>query len=176
MTRILIVSDSHGLTKELNALSERHLEEVDLMIHCGDSQLMSDEPSMSGFLAVRGNCDLDARYPLERIEELNGKKVYVTHGHKYSVKTSIMSIYYRAREVNADIVCFGHSHVLGAEKIGDILFINPGSILLPRERREKTYVILEIVKEKMRLSVFDVKGKEIPDLFREFCFPIKSSE
>lgn len=168
MNRILIVSDSHGLTKELHALRERHLEEVDIMIHCGDSQLIMDEPSMAGFLAVRGNCDFDARYPLERIEEFSGKKVYVTHGHTYSVKTSLMSIYYRARELNADIVCFGHSHVLGAEKISDILFINPGSILLPRERREKTYVILEIVKKKIRLFVYDIKGKEIPGLFREF--------
>lgn len=170
MIKILIVSDSHGLTKELSAIRARHLNEVELMIHCGDSQLMMDEPPMAGFLAVRGNCDFDTRYPLERIQEISGRKVYITHGHKYSVKTSLMSITYRARELNANIVCFGHSHVLGAAKIEDIFFINPGSIRLPRERREKTYVILELAKEKIGFSVYDVNGKVIPGLSREFAF------
>jgi uncharacterized protein len=168
MSKILIVSDSHGITKELEELKERHRNEVDLMIHCGDSQLMADEKYMDGFAAVRGNCDFDARYPIDRLEVVAGKKIYVTHGHKYSVKTSLMRLHYRAREVDADLVCFGHSHILGAEMIAGILFINPGSILLPRERREKTYVILDVREEKLHLSVFELKGKEIPELSRQF--------
>jgi putative phosphoesterase len=141
------------------------------MIHCGDSQLMADDQAMAGFVGVRGNCDYDVRFPIDRLENVTGQKVYITHGHKYSVKTSLMSLYYRAREMNADIACFGHSHILGAQKIGDILFINPGSILLPRERREKTYVILDLLKEKMFLTVYDVKGKQIPSLSSEFVLP-----
>jgi putative phosphoesterase len=168
MSKILIVSDSHGLTKELEVLKERHRNEVDLMIHCGDSELMVDERPMDGFAAVRGNCDFDARYPIDRLEVVGGKKIYVTHGHKHSVKTSLMSLHYRAREVEADIVCFGHSHILGTEMIDGILFINPGSILLPRERREKTYVILELLKGKFLLSVFELNGREIRELAHEF--------
>src|SRR5689334_21165614 len=117
MSKILIVSDSHGITKELEELKERHRSEVDLMIHCGDSELMADEKYMEGFAAVRGNCDFDTSYPLDRLEVVAGKKIYVTHGHKYSVKTSLMRLHYRAREVDANIVCFGHSHILGAEMI-----------------------------------------------------------
>ncbi len=169
MSKLLIVSDSHGMTKDLMAIRERHQQDVDLMIHCGDSQLMADDQSMAGFVGVRGNCDYDARFPVDRLESVGGRLVYVTHGHKYSVKTSLMSLYYRAREVNADIACFGHSHVLGAQMIGDILFINPGSILLPRGRREKTYTILEMAEGKMFLTVFDVKGKQIPSLSCEFA-------
>lgn len=168
MSKILIVSDSHGITKELEELKARHRNEVELMIHCGDSELTADERYMEGFAAVRGNCDFDARYPLESIEDLDGLKIYVTHGHKYSVKTSLMRLHYRAREVNANIVCFGHSHILGAEMIAGILFINPGSILLPRDRPEKTYVILDVSKGKANLSVFERNGKEIPELSREF--------
>lgn len=171
MSKILIVSDSHGLTKELISIRERHLQEVDLMIHCGDSQLMIDELAMTGFQAVRGNCDYDARFPLERMEEIDGRRVFITHGHKYSVKTSFMRIYYQARELNADIVCFGHSHILGAEKIGDILFVNPGSILLPRQRREKTYIIIELQGEKLLTNVYDLSGKQIPALSCEFVLP-----
>lgn len=168
MSKILIVSDSHGLTRELGALKERHRDEVDLMIHCGDSQLMADDQDMAGFAAVRGNCDMDARYPLERLEDFAGKKVYVTHGHKYSVKTSLMSLYYRAKEAGANIACFGHSHVLGAEMMDGILFLNPGSILFPRGRREKTYVILDLLERKIQLSVFELNGREIQELSREF--------
>jgi putative phosphoesterase len=168
MSKILVVSDSHGITKELGKIKERHRQEVELMIHCGDSQLMADDKDMAGFAAVRGNCDFDARYPLDRLEVVDGRRIYVTHGHKYSVKTSLMSLYYRAREAEADVVCFGHSHVLGAEMVGGILFLNPGSILLPRERREKTYVILEIVEDKIQMSVFEWNGREIRKLSREF--------
>jgi putative phosphoesterase len=79
-----------------------------------------------------------------------------------------MGLHYRAREVEADIVCFGHSHILGAEMIEGILFINPGSILLPRERSEKTYIILDVHEWKMLLSVFELNGREIRELAREF--------
>lgn len=168
MSKILVVSDSHGVTKELGELKKRHQHEVDLMIHCGDSQLMADDRNMDGFVAVRGNCDSDIRYPMDRLEVVAGKKVYVTHGHKYSVKISLMSLNYRAIELEADIVCFGHSHVLGAEMINGILFLNPGSILLPRELRKKTYVILDVLKGKIKMSVFELNGTEMNELSREF--------
>lgn len=168
MSKILIVSDSHGMTKDLGVVKERHRDEVDLMIHCGDSELMADDQNMDGFAGVRGNCDFDARYPMDRIETVAGKRIYVTHGHKYSVKTSLMKVHYRAREVGADIVCFGHSHILGAEMIDGILFINPGSLLLPRGRREKTYVVLDVSDEKILLSVFEWSGREIQELSHEF--------
>jgi len=167
---VLIVSDSHGLTKELGMLRERHLQDVDLMIHCGDSELMPDHPSVFGFLTVMGNCDIGG-YPLETITEAAGRRIFITHGHKYSVKTSLMSLKYKAIQMEADIVCFGHSHILGAELIGGILFLNPGSIRLPRERFEKTYLILEILEEKIRMQVFDLSGHELRDLYREFIMP-----
>ncbi|XJZ26402.1 metallophosphoesterase [Bacillota bacterium Lsc_1132] len=173
MSKIFIVSDSHGLSHELEMLKERHREEVDLMIHCGDSQLMADDEAMAGFLNVRGNCDFDTRFPLETVEELSGKRIFVTHGHKYSVKTSLMSLKYRAKELQADLVCFGHSHVLGAELVDGVLFLNPGSIRLPRERFEKTYMIVELLEETVKLFVYELSGKEIGSLSREFILPQK---
>lgn len=173
MSKILVVSDSHGMTKELRTIRERHLNEVDLMVHCGDSQLLANDLALDGFLTVRGNCDMDSTFPLDVTSVTGGKKIYVTHGHKYSVKTSLMNLYYRAQEVHADIVCFGHSHVLGAEVKGGILFVNPGSILLPRGRREQTYVLLNVLEDKIVLSVFDLQGKELTALSREFLLPTK---
>ncbi|MEW9051661.1 MAG: metallophosphoesterase [Neobacillus sp.] len=167
MSKVLIVSDSHGLTRELEVLRERHLDEVDLMIHCGDSQLDYEDKAITGYLTVMGNCDFGG-YPLEMITELAGRKIFVTHGHRYSVKTSLMNLKYMAEETGADIVCFGHSHILGAEIIGKTLFLNPGSIRLPRERLEKTYVILDLLDDKIKMSVFDISGKELKDLAFEF--------
>jgi putative phosphoesterase len=82
-----------------------------------------------------------------------------------------MTLNYRAKELKADIVCFGHSHVLGAEMINGTLFLNPGSIRLPRERFEKTYLILELLEEKIKVSVFELNGKELTDLSCEFTIP-----
>lgn len=169
MSKVLVVSDSHGLTKELNMLRERHSEDVDLMIHCGDSELAPADGAISGYLTVAGNCDFGSGYPLETMAEAAGRKFFITHGHRYSVKTSLMNLKYKAQEVNADIVCFGHSHVLGAEVIGSTLFLNPGSIRLPRGRLEKTYVILDLQDEMIKMSVFEVSGREIPELAREFA-------
>jgi len=168
MSKVLIVSDSHGLTKELRVIRERHLDEVDLMIHCGDSELSSDDAAISGYLTVMGNCDFGGGYPLETTSEVAGRKFFITHGHRYSVKTSLMNLKYKAQEVNANIACFGHSHVLGAEVIDGILFLNPGSIRLPRERFEKTYIILDLENEKIKMSVFEVSGQEVTELAREF--------
>ncbi|MEH7545028.1 hypothetical protein FB550_104130 [Neobacillus bataviensis] len=168
MSKVLIISDSHGLTKELEIIRERHLSEVDLMIHCGDSQLMPTDQSISGYLTVMGNCDFGAEYPLETTTEVAGRKFFITHGHRYSVKSTLMNLKYKAEEVHANIVCFGHSHVLGAEVVGGTLFINPGSIRLPRERLEKTYVILDLQSDKINMSVFESSGRELTKLAQEF--------
>lgn len=173
MSKVLVVSDSHGLTRELEVLRERHLDEVDLMIHCGDSELMADEKSIGGYLTVMGNCDYGGSYPLETTTEIAGRKFFITHGHKYSVKSSLMNLKYKAVEVGANIACFGHSHLLGAEVIGGTLFLNPGSIRLPRERFEKTYVILELLDESVKMSVYDINGQELKDLAFEFNLPRK---
>jgi uncharacterized protein len=172
MSKVLVVSDSHGLTNELEILRERHMNEVDLMIHCGDSEMMHDEKVMNGYLTVKGNCDFGS-YPLETTTEIAGRKFFVTHGHRYSVKTSLMNLEYKAAEMGADIVCFGHSHLLGAEVIGDTLYLNPGSIRLPRGRIEKTYVILELLDEKIKMFVYDISGREHKDLAFEFDLPKK---
>ncbi|MEH7417228.1 metallophosphoesterase [Neobacillus drentensis] len=169
MSKVLIISDSHGLTKELEIIRERHLHEVDLMIHCGDSQLMPTDKSINGYLTVMGNCDFGAEYPLETTTEVAGRKFFITHGHRYSVKSTLMNLKYKAEEVHANIVCFGHSHVLGAEVVGGTLFINPGSILLPRERFDKTYVILDLQTGQINMSVFDLSGHELTKLAQEFA-------
>jgi uncharacterized protein len=162
--KVLILSDSHGLTKELLDIKERHKNDVEFMLHLGDSELSSQSEEMSGFSVVRGNCDFDSNYPNDMIVLLNGLKVYLTHGHLYNVKMSLMNLSYRAREVGASIVCFGHSHIAGAELIDDVLFINPGSFRLPRMRKERTYVIVEVDNNQADVVFYDSEGNVVEEL------------
>ncbi len=173
MTKILILSDSHRWTEELDTVKKKHQAEVDLMIHCGDSELSANQPEMSGFVVVEGNCDYGQEFPKEAEVDIPGHKIFVTHGHLFSVKSTLMNLYYRAEELNADIVCFGHSHQLGMELMDDILFINPGSIRLPRGRKERTYCLLEVIEELADIRVYDFQMGEIPELRRKFSLSIK---
>ncbi|WP_027409508.1 metallophosphoesterase family protein [Anoxybacteroides tepidamans] len=168
--KVLIVSDSHGLTKELMEIKKRHAHEVDALIHCGDSELPSGCVELASFLYVRGNCDVDSSFPKERIEDISGVRFFITHGHLYNVKMTLMNLYYRAQEVGAKVVCFGHSHLALAEMIDGILFINPGSILLPRLRKEKTYALLHIDSGQATVQFYDISGQEVTDLAKSFTF------
>lgn len=168
--KVLIVSDSHGLTKELTAIKERHEHEAAAMIHCGDSELPADCEEMAGFCAVRGNCDYDRTYVNERIELIGDKTFYITHGHLYNVKMSLINLHYKARETGARIVCFGHSHVAGAEMIDGVLMINPGSISMPRMLKEKTYVILSVENEEAEVAFYEAGGTKLEEMTTRFRF------
>lgn len=154
---IIILSDSHGLTEELKVIKERH-KDVTTFIHCGDSELDAKSSFLEGFHVVQGNCDHDETLPLELLIQLENERILVTHGHLNQVKQTLMLLTYKAEEVNATICCFGHSHLLGVEKINNILFINPGSIRLPRGRKEKTYIHLKKQAEKYLATVYELNG------------------
>jgi uncharacterized protein len=168
MSKVLVLSDSHGLTSELLHIKEKHKDEVNLFLHCGDSELPANDPALDGFIVVRGNCDYDEELPEDSVQMVKNKKIMITHGHLYHVKSSLTSLSYRAQELEAEIVCFGHSHILGAEMLNGILFLNPGSICLPRQRKEKTYCILEVIDDKIILNVYDINLGQLTEFSHEF--------
>lgn len=160
MYSVLVVSDSHGLTKELDDIKAKH--NVTEMIHCGDSELKETASQLTGFNVVQGNCDLSGRFPEEEIIEIGNLRFYVTHGHLYGVKQSLMNLQYRALEVEADVVCYGHSHIAFAEKIGEQLFINPGSIRSPKKFLERSYAIVEWDnRSKVNVHFYNLAGEKI---------------
>lgn len=164
MPKILIMSDSHGLTDEITEIVERHKSEVDQMLHCGDSELDADAPELAEFMKVGGNMDFDFRFPEETTFTVEDITFFGAHGHLHHVKSSLNQLSYRAEEEGAQIVCFGHTHIAGAEKVGGQLFINPGSIRLPRQRNIKTYAIVhwETVSE-VTVDFYDEAGNMLPD-------------
>ncbi|RSK28064.1 metallophosphoesterase [Bacillus sp. HMF5848] len=161
--KLLITSDSHGWQKQLLDIKKNH-EDVTDLIHCGDSELAADTDELVGYQVVRGNCDYDSGFPNDLITEFAGYKIYVTHGHLYNVKMSLQNLLYRAQETGAKIVCFGHSHIAGSEMIDNVLFINPGSIRLPRKRQEETYAILEVVANSVTVRFYQLNGVEVASL------------
>ncbi|MGM0841833.1 MAG: metallophosphoesterase [Bacillota bacterium] len=166
--KLLVVSDSHGSNEELFELSEKYQSAVDAMIHCGDSELSADDQALSPYLVVRGNCDMDARLPDNLVEKVEGHSIMVTHGHLYGIKMSLMKLRYQAEEVGAQFVFFGHSHTLGAEMNNGTLFLNPGSILLPRGRIERTYALVEASEQEIKVTFLTHDHVVLDELTQSF--------
>ena len=162
--KIVIMSDTHG-NRDIIEKVKSYYPEADTYIHCGDSELAANDVVLQDVHKVGGNCDHDAAYEDDVLLETGGTKLYITHGHLYNVKSSLMTLAYRAEEVGADIVCFGHSHVLGVEKIHSTLFINPGSLKSPRGRKEKTFVFLEIIGDTYSVKCLD-EHNNLLDVFQ----------
>ena len=80
------------------------------------------------FYSVRGNCDLGcADVPVREILDLDGVKIFCTHGHLYHVKSGLYTVVCAAREAGANLLLFGHTHE-ALETYDDGLYIlNPGS-------------------------------------------------
>ena len=131
---IAVVSDTHRVIKYINSAKES-IKDADILIHLGDN-IDDVEVLQDGFkgkvYAVAGNCDYSTKYPKENIIEVNGKKIFFTHGDLYGVKSSMNSIYYRGKELEVDIVLFGHTHEQIIEEEKGIILMNPGSVSLPK--------------------------------------------
>lgn len=102
------------------------------------------------FHCVAGNCDVGAPNK-EKIIEVCGKVIFLTHGDLYGVKQSYSKILYKAQEYNADIAVFGHTHIPYFEKIDDIILFNPGSV-----RYTRTYGVIEIEDGILRACTIDI--------------------
>jgi len=160
MHKVVIVSDSHGLTDELQEIKTRH--DADVYIHCGDSELDLDAPELEGYTTVKGNCDFSSPFPLEEVMEIGGLRFFISHGHITQVKSTLLNLQYRAKELNAEVVCFGHNHIAYAEKIDETIFINPGSIRYPNRIKEPSYTVLEWdSKAAIYCTFYDIDGEEL---------------
>lgn len=138
--RIIVMSDSHGDIETVKAISELS---ADAIFHCGDSELSFNNPLLKNMYRIRGNCDKDMTFPLGEVVKIGNKTVLIVHGHEQNVNRSLMELQYFAMEYDANIVLFGHTHLYGAEMLEDILFVNPGSTILPRGGKQPSYAVIE---------------------------------
>lgn len=152
--RYLIASDSHGRYQRLFEILEK-TGPYDGVIHCGDSQLpyrfFKNEIKCPLYM-VRGNCDSDVNLPLKEEIELAGHKILIVHGHRQNVKWDLQELKHLAMEAHAEIICFGHTHEALNSKVGDMYFINPGSLELPRNTAP-SYAVMEIDEENVEIQL-----------------------
>jgi putative phosphoesterase len=71
-------------------------------------------------IAVRGNCDFCCDVKDELFFEIEKLKILLTHGDKYSVKNNLKLLKYRAEELKADIVIYGHTHINELMKLTEL--------------------------------------------------------
>lgn len=99
MMKALIISDNHGDQRILERVTQQWQEQVDLMIHCGDSEMAPTLPVMQRFkVAVLGNNDWGLDYPLEQTVVTAGQRIYATHGHRYQVNTTLTPLMLKGQE------------------------------------------------------------------------------
>jgi putative phosphoesterase len=133
--RIGVISDTHRNISSMELLGER-LKGVDVLIHLGDNV---DDISVirkyytGEIINVKGNCDFSASIPSDRVEDVYGKRIFITHGHKYSVKDNLYKLRSKALETGSDIVLYGHTHIGKIDFEEGIWYINPGSASEPRD-------------------------------------------
>ncbi len=136
--KIAVLSDSHNSIKFAPFLEIA--KNYDAIIHCGDgSRDRGDLESLfeKKFYGVKGNCDFSGTEEL--FFELSGKKILVTHGHLYGVKTDLSRLRYKAEQLNADLVLYGHSHIPSIDFYDGRIFVNPGSLTMPNREYKPTY-------------------------------------
>lgn len=141
--KVAVVSDTHRLMKYID-LAIQNIQDADILIHLGDNidDVEIIRNSFSGEIySVAGNCDYSSDCIKEGILELEGNRIFYTHGDLYGVKNSISRIFYKGMELEANVILFGHTHEAGIEMIDDIILMNPGSISLPRSNGRNIGII-----------------------------------
>ena len=141
---VLVFSDSHGNVDRINEAVSRQISRPAAVIFLGDGLRDTDRLELGGIPlhCVSGNCDVyfSASFaPEEQLFFIGGKKFFITHGHRYNVKSVMSQLLSRGAELSADIVLFGHTHqpfeaVIGCDNQYGIKLdkpmhvMNPGSI------------------------------------------------
>ena len=170
--KFVIASDLHGAAPAVHALMERIDRETpdrvlllgDLLYHGPRNDLPEGYApkevvaALNGIaeriVAVRGNCDAEVDQMVLEFPvladygwmEIDGKTFYMSHGHIYN-EHNLPPL------KPGDIFMHGHTHVLRAEKVGDITILNPGSVSIPKEGNPPTYAILE--NSRFTIKTFD---------------------
>ena len=111
---------------------------------------------------VRGNCDTDVdqmvlEFPILAdycIIPVGDRVLYATHGHKYN--SEILPPLSKG-----DILINGHFHVPKCQDKGDYIYMNCGSVSIPKEDSAHSYMVLEDNK-------FLWKDLETKEVYKEF--------
>ena len=148
--KILVVSDTHGHTKNLERVLEK-VGDIDLFIHCGDLEggedyirALVDVPCYM----VAGNNDWFSDLQREMEISVDDYRIWITHGNNYGASMGPERLLEEAAARNVDVVMYGHTHRPLIEYQDNIVIVNPGSLSYPRQNgRKPSYLIMEIDRD-----------------------------
>lgn len=159
----MIASDIHGSAacceKLLAAFGREQADRLlllgDLLYHGPRNDLPREYapkeviPLLNGkkekLLCVRGNCDAEVdqmvlEFPVladYAVLPVGRRLIYATHGHIYHVKNL-------PPLAPGDVLLHGHTHVPAWTEFGQgNLYLNPGSVSIPKENSPHSYMTLE---------------------------------
>lgn len=173
--RIGILSDTHGSLKNF-AEALAVLGDCEMILHGGDvlyhgprnplpedyspKDLAEQINGMKNILFVRGNCDADVdqmviKHPLQSpylLCQLGKYKILISHGYTRDRKDYIQM----ARDFNANIFIYGHTHIKELSREENLIVINPGSTSLPKDGVRSVAVI-----EDNLIQLINVENKQV---------------
>ncbi len=173
--KFLIASDIHGSAyyceKLLCALEREGADKMiilgDILYHGPRNDLPEGyapkkviemlNPMKNRLLCVRGNCDTEVdqmvlSFPILADYALlsqGEKTVFITHGHVFNTQNP-------PPISSGDVLLHGHTHVPKCEKFGENIYMNPGSVSIPKENSPHSYMTLE----NGRFTWKDLDGNE----------------
>ena len=175
--RIFVISDIHGSSNDLNTFIKIFNEEQgDLLVILGD--ILSHGPRnmlpegydpksvietlnqyKSKILWIKGNCDaevdemvLDFQVSESGVLYYSNRRIYLTHGHKHNENNMNLC--------SNDILLYGHLHVNFLKEKDGVIIGNPGSISLPKENTQKSYMLIE----NNEIAIFNLKKEKIMNI------------
>ena len=160
--KLMIASDIHGSSyyceKLLLAFRKEEPDRLlllgDLLYHGPRNDLSKDyNPKevigmlngiKESILCVRGNCEAEVdqqvlEFPILAdycIFHLQGRTMFATHGHQYNEENPPFL-------KKGDILLNGHTHVSRRSEHKDFIYMNPGSVSMPKEDTTNGYILLE---------------------------------
>ena len=120
-----VISDMHG---HLSEEAYKALEPCDMSLCAGDVErptILMELDAIAPTVAVLGNCDTSLRgmdIPFTASPRIGGVRFFMTHRPE-----DIGTV---AEDVR--VVVHGHTHIPREERIGEVLYLNPGSASKPR--------------------------------------------
>ena len=177
--KILFISDIHGIPNNLPKIEKIINEEnIDKLVCLGDlyyaGPTYSKEYSVDSkvvlefltkyskkLICMKGNCDssVDIRvsdFPIRdgiSLINVDNINLYLTHGNEYS--------YDKNRKFNQKgVLIYEHEHIPYIKKDADMIYVNVGSISLPRNNFNPTYAIYE----NKKITIYDIYNNIIDDI------------
>ncbi|ABP61514.1 phosphodiesterase [Enterobacter sp. 638] len=95
-------------------------------------------------IAVRGNCDSEVdqmllHFPITAPWQqvlLENCRLFLTHGHLFG-PDNLPAL------TTGDVLVYGHTHIPVAERRGEIMHFNPGSVSIPKGGHAPSYGVLD---------------------------------